>query len=87
MEESAVAAGFSPVRGSPYRDHHWFTVAQARRELERARDDAATLLLTAKDAVRWPVPDERVAVLEVEWEWLIGGAAVVAQALTGEAEA
>src|SRR5439155_931813 len=65
VEESAVAAGFSPVRGSPYRDHHWFTVTQARRELERARDDAATLLLTAKDAVRWPVPDERVAVLEV----------------------
>src|SRR5262249_47023509 len=87
VERSAVEAGFAPVRGSPYRDHHWFTATEARRELERARDRSATLLLTAKDAVRWPAADERVAVLEVEWEWLIGGAAVVARALTGESEA
>jgi tetraacyldisaccharide 4'-kinase len=86
VEQSAVAAGFSPVRCSPYRDHHWFTPSEARRELAGARAEAATLLLTAKDAVRWPVPDERVAVLEVEWEWLLGGAEVEALVLAGEGE-
>src|SRR5207249_7222124 len=81
VERSAAAAGFSPVRCTPYRDHHWFTAAEARRELARARAEGATLLLTAKDAVRWPAADERVGVLEVEWEWLIGGPRVVAQVL------
>ena len=80
------AAGFSPVRCSAYRDHHWFTAAEARTELERARSDDATLLLTPKDAVRWPVADERVAVLEVEWEWLIGGDPVVAEVVSGSEE-
>jgi tetraacyldisaccharide 4'-kinase len=69
---SALEAGFAPVRLASYRDHHWFTPAEAARELAGARAESATLLLTAKDAVRWPLPDSRVAVLEVSWEWLWG---------------
>ncbi len=35
-------------------------------------------MLTRKDAVRWPLPanEGRVAVLEVEWEWVSGGEAI-----------
>lgn len=73
VERSAREAGFADVELAAYRDHHWWTVEEARRELARAGD--ATLLLTRKDAVRWPLdPAEgRVAVLDVEWEWVAGG--------------
>ena len=81
VERSARNAGYDPVRVSVYRDHHWFSERQAERELAKARGERATLLLTAKDAVRWPVPEDRVAVLEVEWEWLRGGDAVMARVL------
>ena len=70
---SALEAGFAPVRVSSYRDHHWFRPGEIRREQEAAAADGATLVLTAKDAVRWPQADPSAAVLEVEWEWLIGG--------------
>ena len=70
---SAAEAGFAPVALAAYRDHHWFTPAEARREHERAA--GGTLLLTAKDAVRWPerAPRERVAVLEARWQWVRHG--------------
>ena len=70
---SARLAGFAPVTLAAYRDHHWFTRAEAQQELTRA--GTATLLLSAKDAVRWPepVPTAQVAVLEVGWEWITGG--------------
>jgi len=80
---TAREAGYDAVGVAAYRDHHWFTAAEAARELARARDDGAALLLTAKDAVRWPVADARVAVLRVAWEWLSGGDAFVACALAG----
>jgi len=73
---SAREAGFAPVTLSPYRDHHWFTRAEAEREIARARATSATLVLTAKDAVRWPAPDPCVAVLGVAWEWVQGGEVV-----------
>jgi tetraacyldisaccharide-1-P 4'-kinase len=61
------------VELAAYRDHHWFTLAEAERE-HRA-SEGGTLLLTAKDAVRWPAgaPRERVAVLETRWRWVSGG--------------
>jgi tetraacyldisaccharide-1-P 4'-kinase len=68
---SAREAGFDPVTLSAYRDHHWFSEREARRELEAAR--GATLVLTAKDAVRWPAGNGGHVVLEVAWEWLLGG--------------
>jgi tetraacyldisaccharide 4'-kinase len=70
---SAREAGFAPVVLSAYRDHHWFTVAEASREHAAARP--GTLLLTAKDAVRWPAgaPCEGVAVLGTRWAWVSGG--------------
>jgi tetraacyldisaccharide 4'-kinase len=70
---TAAEAGFTPVVLSAYRDHHWFTLAEAKRE--HALAQGATLLLTAKDAVRWPegAPRERVAVLETRWEWVQNG--------------
>ncbi len=75
---SAGEAGYHPVTVSAYRDHHWFTAGEARRELEAARRADAVLLLTAKDAVRWPASaaDPTVAVLEAAWEWVAGGSAV-----------
>ena len=76
VAESAREAGFAPVTLAAYRDHHWFSVAEAARE--HATIGVGTLLVTAKDAVRWPVgaPRERVAVLGTRWEWLSGGAEV-----------
>jgi tetraacyldisaccharide 4'-kinase len=76
---SALEAGFAPVTLHAYRDHHWFTPAEAMREHTAA--GKGTLLLTAKDAVRWPqgAPVERVAVLKTRWEWVSGGDAVEAR--------
>jgi tetraacyldisaccharide 4'-kinase len=72
---TAAEAGFSPVVLAAYRDHHWFTLAEARREHAAAR--GATLLLSAKDAVRWPeaAPRDGVAVLETRWQWVRDGEA------------
>ena len=52
VARSAHEAGFGPVELSAYRDHHWFTRAEADAEAARAGEGA--LLVTAKDAVRWP---------------------------------
>ena len=73
---SAREAGFAPVTLAAYRDHHWWSVAEAVRE--HAAAGAGMLLLTAKDAVRWPqrAPRERVAVLATRWQWVSGGAEV-----------
>jgi len=72
---SALEAGFSPVTLATYRDHHWFTLEEARHE--HAAAAGATLLLTAKDAVRWPegAPRDGVAVLETRWQWVRDGEA------------
>jgi tetraacyldisaccharide-1-P 4'-kinase len=75
------------VTRTDYPDHHWFTPDEAARERQRARRDGAHLLLTAKDAVRWPAAGVLDAlVLEVAWEWVAGGDAVearVREALAG----
>src|SRR5262249_27134304 len=70
---SAAEAGFAPVALAAYRDHHWFTPAEGRREQELSH--GGTLVLSAKDAVRWPegAPRERVAVLETRWQWVRHG--------------
>lgn len=75
VAHSAAEAGFEVVALSAYRDHHWFREGEARAELAAASRDQAVLLLTAKDAVRWPAStaSAHVAVLEVEWEWVRGG--------------
>ena len=73
VERSALEAGFGPVTLTAYRDHHWFSRAEAEREHRAAEN--GTLLLTAKDAVRWPqaAPRDRVAVLGTRWRWVSGG--------------
>ncbi|HTK30578.1 MAG TPA: tetraacyldisaccharide 4'-kinase [Candidatus Saccharimonadaceae bacterium] len=75
VADTAREAGFDVASLAAYRDHHWFSAAEADRERARARSERATLLLTAKDAVRWPSaaasPDD--AVLDVAWEWVEGG--------------
>ena len=80
VEESAREAGFEIAGRSLYRDHHAFRDSEARAERERAARAGACVLLSPKDAVRWPAgpagADERV--LEVEWEWRVGGAEVEA---------
>jgi tetraacyldisaccharide 4'-kinase len=85
VEASAREAGFEVTSASRWRDHHWFTPREARLELERAAGEGGWVLLSAKDAVRWPESAERnrVAVLEVEWEWVAGGGAVESLALEG----
>lgn len=86
VEASAREAGLRIEETRAWRDHHWFTPAEAAAALARARGTDGWVLLTAKDAVRWPAGTarERVAVLEVEWEWVRGGEAVEGMAL-GEA--
>jgi tetraacyldisaccharide 4'-kinase len=71
---SAREAGLEVAGLVAFPDHHAFREGEARALVERARREQATLLLTAKDAVRWPrrAPRE-AAVLEVEWEWVDGG--------------
>jgi len=82
VEASAREAGFEPVRLSAYRDHHWFTGEEAAREARAAGE--ATLLVTAKDAVRWPAGAPRAPhVLEVAWEWIAGGDAVERRVFEG----
>ena len=76
---SAREAGFAPVTLSAYRDHHWFREDEARREVAAAV--GGTLLLSAKDAVRWPLPRDGSAVLEVAWDWIVGGDEVEEAAL------
>ncbi len=73
VESSAREAGFAPVTLAAYRDHHWFTPAEAEREHRAAT--GGTLLLSPKDAVRWPAgaPRDGVAVLQPAWHWLQGG--------------
>lgn len=82
VAESAREAGLEVVHLSAYPDHHWFSQQEARREHDAAERTDAAVLLTAKDAVRWPGPvSERVWVLHVEWEWVAGGGEVVTSVL------
>lgn len=70
---SAAEAGCEVTSYRAYRDHHWFRPGEARAELARAAADRAAVLLTAKDAVRWPLHHPDVRVLQVEWEWVLNG--------------
>jgi len=77
VNASAEEAGLELTGHAHYRDHHWFSREEAERERARARADRAAVLLTAKDAVRWPLaPEADVWVLEVAWRWVTGGEAV-----------
>jgi len=80
---TAREAGYDLAGVSVYRDHHWFADREARRESERARAAGASLLLTAKDAVRWPAAGGPFVVLEVAWTWHEGGVAIE-RMVTGE---
>jgi tetraacyldisaccharide 4'-kinase len=82
---TAGEAGLEVTSLSSYRDHHWFSDGEARRELEAAGREDAAVLLTAKDAVRWrPQPHTTpVVVLSVTWEWVRGGEAVEQLVLGG----
>lgn len=85
VERSAIEAGLVVAGRSAYRDHHWFRAEEIVRERRRAEQAHSTLLLTAKDAVRWPggLPAEGALVLEVDWEWVCGGREVEARVLEG----
>ena len=85
VERSAREAGLEVAGRSAYRDHHWFRAGEIARERRWADQAGAVLLLTAKDAVRWPkdVDAGTTAVLEVEWEWVTGGNEVETLVLEG----
>jgi tetraacyldisaccharide 4'-kinase len=70
---SAEDAGCEVVGRSFYRDHHWFSASEVARERRRADAERASLLVTAKDAVRWRGVDGGVRVMEVSWSWVWGG--------------
>ena len=80
---SAVEAGFEVTGQRAYRDHHWFRAEEARAESARAAADRSAVLLTAKDAVRWPLPGADVRVLQVGWEWVLNGDAAERAVLEG----
>jgi len=75
VAETAREAGFEVATLSAYRDHHWFSAGEVRRELAAARAQDAVVLLTSKDAVRWRVHGQAGGALElrVDWEWVCGG--------------
>jgi tetraacyldisaccharide 4'-kinase len=70
---SAREVGFEPLSLFAYPDHHWFTLREAIEA--QAFSKQGTILLSPKDAVRWPAgaPRERIAVLEPRWEWVWNG--------------
>jgi tetraacyldisaccharide 4'-kinase len=76
--DSARSASCVVTGHSFYRDHHWFTPAEVARERRRAADVGAQVLLTAKDAVRWPDDRHGEVVMDVAWQWAWGGDAVEA---------
>ena len=86
VEASAREAGLEVTSTSRRRDHHWFGLREAREEMARAAREGSWVLVTAKDAVRWPesAGQDGVAVLEVEWEWVAGGGAVESLVLEGQ---
>jgi tetraacyldisaccharide 4'-kinase len=83
VARSAAEAGLVLAGTSTYRDHHWFTPAEARREAARAAAAGAFVLVTTKDAVRWPAAGGPAAVLEVAWEWHEAGDEVERMVLGG----
>lgn len=75
FERTTREQGFEVAGKTAFRDHHWFSafeIAEVRARAERA---GAKLLLTAKDAVRWPagLPPHGAGVLPVRWQWASGG--------------
>ena len=79
VERSAREAGLYVAGMSRYRDHHWFTASELRAAHARAAAAGAMVLVTSKDAVRWPDGDADVLVLDVAWEWIVGGTAIEAR--------
>ena len=73
VSSSAIEAGCEVVGRSVFRDHHWFSGAEADAARSRANAAAARVLITAKDAVRWPDPGDGTLVLDVAWQWVRGG--------------
>jgi tetraacyldisaccharide 4'-kinase len=85
VARTAREAGLEVAGLEAFRDHHWFRDTEAHRLVDHARRQGAAVLLTAKDAVRWPAsaPREGVVVLDVAWEWVSGGATVEALVFGG----
>jgi tetraacyldisaccharide 4'-kinase len=75
VRRSAAEAGFAPVSLLRFRDHHWFTREEAAGAHAQAQARGAIVILTPKDAVRWPAgaSRDRIAVLEPRWAWVWDG--------------
>ncbi|MBI1799408.1 MAG: tetraacyldisaccharide 4'-kinase [Candidatus Eisenbacteria bacterium] len=83
VSRTASEAGCEVASASVYRDHHWFTPAEARSELDLADRDRSEIVISAKDAVRWPLSDPRVRVMDVTWQWVCGGEDVERRVFAG----
>jgi len=76
VARTAREAGLEVAALASYRDHHWFSNQEVRHETEQAGRSGSRVLLTAKDAVRWPFGGAPPLVLDVAWEWVLGGEAL-----------
>jgi tetraacyldisaccharide-1-P 4'-kinase len=84
VARTAREAGLEVCALARYQDHHWFSAAEARREVESARRERARVLLTPKDEIRWPgARDDGRLVMDVEWQWVTGGESLE-RAVAGE---
>ncbi|MCB2200039.1 tetraacyldisaccharide 4'-kinase [bacterium] len=69
--------GIEVIQRTAWRDHAWTTSDQRANLMNRAREvGAEALLITAKDAVKWPRGEEGlpVQVPELRWKWEAGEA-------------
>ncbi|HTM58465.1 MAG TPA: tetraacyldisaccharide 4'-kinase [Candidatus Udaeobacter sp.] len=73
VSRTATEAGCEVVGATVFRDHHWFRPREIDAVRARADRERATLLTTAKDAVRWPARADGTRVMEVAWQWVRGG--------------
>jgi tetraacyldisaccharide 4'-kinase len=88
VERSAREAGFDVAGRTLFRDHHWFRRGEVTAAREAAERAGAKLLLTSKDAVRWPdgVEERGAGVLPVTWQWVEGGEALESRLLAVPAD-
>ena len=67
--------GVEVVQRTAWRDHAWTTSSQRADLMDKARAAGAeALLITAKDAVKWPRGEDGLPVLvpELQWKWDAG---------------
>ena len=73
VSRTARVSGAVITGRSIFRDHHWFTPAEVAEARRLAAASGGVVMLTAKDAVRWPDDSHGEVVIEIAWRWAWGG--------------